>query len=754
MLHNFCAQSGLPKFMTGTGDARQQGRRDMDCASGSGRIPTHQRIPAASSEIPALQTRTFRLIALRDTGRTGAPALPAAPAEPAQGGLSYRPDIDGLRGVAVAAVIAHHFSASLLPGGFLGVDVFFVISGYVITLSLLGRTHASLWNLATGFFARRIKRLVPALIVFVVATSVLMTLFDPAPRASLRTGLAALVALSNLHLLQQATDYFGGAAELNAFTHTWSLGVEDQFYLLFPLAIWIAGLGMGLHARARLFKFVTACALASFALFVWLTVTKPPLAFYLMPARLWEIGAGALICLAQHRARRRGESGPAFPRLRGAMQQAVRYCPVLIPIALVFVLGGAGSTLIATPLVVAFSALLIAVNRPGSADLRILTFAPVLFLGRISYSLYLYHWGVLTLSRWTIGVHWWTAPAQIALMIGLAWLSYRYLEVPLRHRRWANTPWKEIATGLIAVALACACLYAIEARMAGRFYLGERAELELRGGEPLTAAYRVPATGLNWAGAPCVIGGNADIGRTIDINACTLGNFDHAPRRILVIGDSFAASLLPAFDDVAGRDVAVTLTASWGASPVPEVPNAGTFAAMNAYYWNSVVPSHVARLRGGDTVFIVADLEPMSPARATREGAYARAQFERGLERLSQELHRRGIGLAVLHGLPFARDAACRPTSAMPQWFSPFGTPCRFLSREATLARRGELDAVLARLRDRGLIRIVDLMDVFCPGARCTYRAGETLLYRDEHSHPSVAGARLAAPAIAKALAP
>ena len=147
----------------------------------------------------------------------------------------YRPEIDGLRAFAVVAVIINHFNKEILPNGYLGVDIFFVISGFVITSSLYQRPSENFKDFISWFYERRIKRLVPALSVFVLITSIGICLFNPNPGTSLLTGQTSLFGLSNVFLLHKATDYFAQSTELNVFTHTWSLGVEEQFYILFPL---------------------------------------------------------------------------------------------------------------------------------------------------------------------------------------------------------------------------------------------------------------------------------------------------------------------------------------------------------------------------------------------------------------------------------------------------------------------------------------------------------------------------------------
>ena len=183
----------------------------------------------------------------------------------------YRPEIDGLRAFAVIAVIINHFNKEILPNGYLGVDIFFVISGFVITSSLYQRPSINFKDFISGFYERRIKRLVPALSVFVLIMSIAICLFIPIPTLSLRTGLTSLFGLSNIYLLKQSTDYFAQSTELNVFTHTWSLGVEEQFYFLFPFLIWFSGFGRQTKNGARnLFLIVGALTIASLIGFIYL----------------------------------------------------------------------------------------------------------------------------------------------------------------------------------------------------------------------------------------------------------------------------------------------------------------------------------------------------------------------------------------------------------------------------------------------------------------------------------------------------
>lgn len=214
---------------------------------------------------------------------------------------SYRTDLDGLRGVAIIAVMANHIDHTYLPNGHLGVDIFFVISGYVITQALLARHTDTLGQFLRNFYERRIRRLFPALFACVLITSICVLLVTPSgPNATTytRTGLTALVGLSNLYLLRQATDYFSYAATLNPFTHTWSLGVEEQFYIFFPFLMWAAGLPRATRGATTRFA-LTLTILATISLFAYLVLSRenPSYTFYLMPLRFWEIAAGALAYL-------------------------------------------------------------------------------------------------------------------------------------------------------------------------------------------------------------------------------------------------------------------------------------------------------------------------------------------------------------------------------------------------------------------------------------------------------------------------
>ncbi len=340
-------------------------------------------------------------------------------------GRNYRPEIDGIRALAVIAVLINHFNKDLLPSGYLGVDIFFVISGYVITVSLASRQYSSFKDFILGFYSRRVKRLVPALVVCVFITCLVGYLFIPLSsdlaNDSSRTGIVALFGLSNLYLFMKATDYFGASAELNLFTQTWSLGVEEQFYFLFPALIWFTGFAQKRKNGARnLSVGISALCTASLAMFIYWSYTNQPAAYFLLPSRFWEMGAGCLlfICLEK------------FPRQAINFPKNSSIILIFLLISILFV--PPGYQVYTTIAAVALSALLIGMIRPATSAYRVLTLRPIIFIGLISYSLYLWHWSVLVISRWTIGISWWSAPVLMLFSILLAYLSYKTIEKPVR----------------------------------------------------------------------------------------------------------------------------------------------------------------------------------------------------------------------------------------------------------------------------------------------------------------------------------
>lgn len=315
---------------------------------------------------------------------------------------SYRPEIDGLRALAVLSVIAYHLEGTLLPSGFLGVDIFFVISGYVITQSLLHDIDNKLGNFLISFYTKRIKRLLPALITIVLVAAISISLVANREYIYMTdgTGLRALLGISNIFLYQISMDYWGGVAQLNLLLHTWSLGIEEQFYFLFPMILWIIfnkRLDKNVNPKYVAIVIFLAFFFISASLYLHTSLTSPQATFYLTPFRLWELLSGVIIYIYTETkvADKLNEkiSNNAFNNLLSATLVLSAICLLnstdqQLPIA--------SRTLLA---VVLTSCLIIVFNFDSKIR-TIFTLTPIVYIGRISYSLYLWHWVIISLTKW------------------------------------------------------------------------------------------------------------------------------------------------------------------------------------------------------------------------------------------------------------------------------------------------------------------------------------------------------------------
>ena len=351
----------------------------------------------------------------------------------------YRPDIDGLRAVAVLAVVAYHAWPRALGGGFVGVDVFFVISGFLITRILLAPDFSF-----ASFYARRVRRIFPALLIVLAATAAIGATFLPPD--NLRNLLVHTIGgglfVANI-VSYHDVGYFNGIAELKPLVHLWSLGVEEQFYLLWPVLVWLA------VRKKVLAPAITIVAVASLALFLWWSERDPRAAFYLSPARFWELLAGAMLVRTAVPERWRGAAaatGLALIAASAVLLSAESELPgmlMLVPVA-------GACLVVASP----------GAHRAG----RLLASRAAVAIGLISYPLYLWHWPLLSLLR-----NFDRAPstaaicATVALAFVLAALTWRTVERPLVALRLRPLAATLAAAMLAGVGLAAAAREAMPA---------------------------------------------------------------------------------------------------------------------------------------------------------------------------------------------------------------------------------------------------------------------------------------------------
>ena len=314
-------------------------------------------------------------------------------------------EIDGLRALAVLAVMFFHLNDSILPGGFSGVDIFFVVSGYVVSKSLAERKFIDGYNYFVDFYSRRIIRIIPALLVMLVVVSIFTTLFIPSSwlsSATDNTGLAAFAGLSNIALVLSNDGYFSPRIDYNPFAHTWSLGVEEQFYLFFPVVflLWIVWRKKTGVKGTIAWWILPILTIASLYTSYWLGLNKPDWGYYLIPSRFWELAAGAM--LYQHHTEKRFIPTSNFNAtwqlwigfsfiLAGLWWSDRQHFP--FPWALLSVTG----TLL-------FINSVIDQGQGKSICKQLFNNAIAVYLGKISYSLYLWHWPIYSLMRWTIGL--------------------------------------------------------------------------------------------------------------------------------------------------------------------------------------------------------------------------------------------------------------------------------------------------------------------------------------------------------------
>ncbi len=330
----------------------------------------------------------------------------------------YRADIDGLRAIAVFVVVICHYWPRVLPGGFSGVDVFFVISGHVITRLIHAELAGGEFRI-TAFWARRLRRLLPSLLLVVATVLSLAWLSEPDSEYRLlgRSAAAALTFSSNI-LFYLTEGYFEPASADNMLLHTWSLGAEMEFYLIWPILL-TASFG-----RRWSFAFLTGVGIVSFLINVWCLRADPPADFYLLPARLWEMSVGGLLALA----------AGAGCRVPYATFIGMGGFALIIGSALLLDGGLAYPGVWALAPVAGALAIIMA----GSASWLnriVLSAVPVVYLGRISYQLYLWHWPLLVVLRqYGVDEHPLALGAMLVLGTGLSGATEAFVERPFRRR--------------------------------------------------------------------------------------------------------------------------------------------------------------------------------------------------------------------------------------------------------------------------------------------------------------------------------
>lgn len=655
--------------------------------------------------------------------------------------IAYRRDIDGLRAVAVSTVVLAHAGMPGLAGGYIGVDVFFVISGFLITSIVNGELTEGRFSLL-NFYERRARRILPALFIVLAASLVIgWFVFPPPQYASLgASAIAAILFVSNIWFQRNTGDYFSSDAEYEPLLHTWSLGVEEQFYLAFPLAL----MAIYRWRRAALIPLMVIATVVSFAIAA-ATVTDHPVAnFYMSPLRAWELLVGALLALS-------GTSGPARRFVREAVALAG-----LLAIAVPSVTYDDGTHfpgLAALPPVLGAAAIIWAGAGGASMVGRLLSTRLMVGIGLISYSLYLWHWPVLVAARnleGTVHLSWQAAVAAIGISILAAWASWGWIERPFRQLKPRPVvPARTLAfqAGLVAI-----CLTGVAAWVASADGVWQRIPgMEQR---YLRASQRSDLEKQCWraldAGQPrCILGGGAK-----------RESREKAPS-VFLWGDSHAASFIPALSPhLTGRELVGAATVKPGCAPVAGIDRLDTRGPGSCSAHNRRVLEYILAERDIATVLLVArwplwatgermEGEAGGRVRLSRDGRELirrdekERAFAQGLEQVVAALTRAGIRVVIFSAVP---EAGYNPPARMLQ-NALSSTPIPPGPSIATVrAREASSRRVLYDLAERYDATLIDVAGAMCSD-QCPTFVGGMPLYRDE-DHLSELGAQRLLPSL------
>ncbi len=641
----------------------------------------------------------------------------------------YQPEIDGLRAVAITPVVLFHAGVPGLPGGYVGVDVFFVLSGFLITRLLLTELRATGSIAFADFYARRVRRLFPALASVVTAALVLgIFILSPAlerPELS-RSAVTTMAFVSNVYFWRAQAAYFALSAEWLPLLNMWTLSVEEQFYLLWPAfligAVWIG------RRTGRSWAGIAAAALAvlfaaSFAIFWWGTQHKATATFYLTPARAWEFALGGALTFASDHV-----SGM---RRTGRISVTLGLVGIA---AAVTMLHGFFFQSVAVAVAGTAAVLVGLAAAPAAMAVRVLQVRPMVVIGKLSYSWYLWHWPLLVFSRIAApGQHSLTRSLVVALgALALAALTYAGIESPIRRcRPWPfSKPRQTLAAGGV-LSLAVAALAAV---------LNLQANAQMRR-DPWLAAIAAAARKL-----PQKPGCNMAqrFSALAPAEQCRVGPAA-APPRILVWGDSQAEQLAPLLQADGQR--AGYAAATWSmssCSPVmPEGVESDLATACRAF--DRAVRSRLPLLAqsGFSGIFVASRSFGYQGPHARPQ---ALAEWQSGWREIFANARGRNLRVLLLAPIPVF-------PLPLPQCLAHASPGQCGLDRSAVEKRRAPLLAALGEIAaGYDNVRIWDSLDLLCGAETCTPMRDGLIAYSDS-GHLSILGARALAPFAAPQLA-
>lgn len=628
--------------------------------------------------------------------------------------LGYRGDIEGLRAVAILLVVAAHAGVPWLAGGFVGVDVFFVLSGFLIT-GLLVQEITNTGRLQfSDFYVRRLRRLLPALLVMLVVVSLLaaLVLAPAAQRGQATAAAMAAVWLSNIHFAFAGLDYFAAGTETNLFLHTWSLGVEEQFYVVWPiLLVWLlnfrrdAGRGVVRLGRAMLVVIVVSLAAC-----VVLTRTAPPLAFYMMPLRAWQFSAGALVWLYF--------KGPSTERADGlSVSRTVMPIRLLgwLGLAMIVAAGLLFNANMAYPGFYAMlptlgAVLVIAAGTRGDqvGVARCLSWRPLQWIGQVSYSWYLWHWPILLLGRAVMPLD---KPvyraAWIALSLLLAVVSHLCIERPVRGQKLWLTHRRMAVIGALALMVVANVLCI-------RWYNHASDWMQRPEQQRYARAH---------ADAPAIYAAGCDDWYHSDqVRICSFGPTD-ADHTTVLMGDSIAGQWFPAVAQWAGKSGWRVLVVTKSSCPMVDQPI--FYARIGRMYtecaaWREHALQQVASIKP-DLVLLG----------SVSTYDFTQTQWIDGTTRVLKVIAGSSGHVFLLRGtphLPFDGPDCLAANSGRPEWL---GLPSACSASYHDEQNEHVYQWLQQASRSFANVSVIDLNDNICPHGMCEAERDGVVVFRD-----------------------
>ncbi|MEM6052552.1 acyltransferase family protein [Erwinia sp. P7711] len=489
--------------------------------------------------------------------------------------MKYRADVDGLRSLAVLPVIAYHMGAGGIPGGFTGVDIFFVISGYLICGIIYNGATSNTFSYLE-FYKRRCLRILPPL--FVVLLSTLAFGYYhllPAQFSDLSDSTLATLLFSSNIFFWKTTGYFAGSAELKPLLHTWSLAVEEQFYIIFPVIL----LFVVRFFRQRATQVMLLIIAVSLLLSIYAVTRKPTFTFYMLPTRAWELALGGIIAVAGLEAKMSNVS------------QGIKHLMSLAGLALIlfgFLWLDTGKPFPAwNALWPCLGSFLIILAGQQAAVSRVLALKPIVYIGMISYCLYLWHWPIIVYSRMFFNF----APGLreaviIGLTFGLAIASRYLIEIPFRYKLAVVRSGRIVTASVMGlVVLASGALYKGHVdNNAGQFSAQALALAKY-------SQYKeMPEFNYQYRLGRCFVDGKSQEDKPYDRDYCL--KTSASAKNYILIGDSHAAHLWRALSLAAGQGVNVIQATSAGCKPLYQQALRNPCSDLVDYLYGSWVPQH------------------------------------------------------------------------------------------------------------------------------------------------------------------